>query len=87
MKTKRILALFFALVFTIPCLPSATAAAESSTIQTVIYTPDYETIFANPERGFYTRVDILSPEAGTILNADYERPYLTEGEVGASAAR
>lgn len=87
MRTKRILVVILALLLTLPGLPSISAAAETTDIKTVTYTPDYETIFANPERGYYQRIDILSPGEGTILNADYDRPYLTEGEAGASVIR
>ena len=56
MRMKRILALLV-LVFTLSMMSSTSTAAGNSELQIVTYTPDFKTIFANPERGFYNRME------------------------------
>ncbi|NLV35156.1 MAG: DUF4832 domain-containing protein [Clostridiaceae bacterium] len=62
--------------------------ADPVAAKTVTYTPDYETIFPNPERGLCKYVDILSPEffPGSSLLMAY-RPYMTQGSAGAVTSR
>ena len=91
MKSKRILVLFIALVFTLSCLLTTTAAAESSTMQTVTYVPDYKTVFPNPERGFCWYINILSPDFFSGWNSYLpyftHRPYFPDGSAEATTSR
>jgi len=91
MKSKRVLVLFIALVFTLSCLLTITAAAESSTMQTVTYVPDYKTVFPNPERGFCWYINILSPDFFSGWNSYLpyftHRPYFPDGSAEATTSR
>ncbi|NLE23770.1 MAG: DUF4832 domain-containing protein [Clostridiaceae bacterium] len=91
MKTRRIFALILALVFLLLSLPQLPATAEIPALQTITYTPDFKTIFPNPERGFCQYVNILDPKFILGMEADDQyfsyRPYLPEGAAEVSASR
>ncbi|NLE23771.1 MAG: DUF4832 domain-containing protein [Clostridiaceae bacterium] len=88
MKTRRIFALILALVFSLLSLPQLPATAEIPALQTITYTPDYNTIFPNPERGFCWYIDILTPNSFSRSDTYFSnRPYLPEGSAEASVSR
>ena len=84
--SKRIFLLVIAL--SVFLSSSCLAAADPVAATTVTYTPDYETIFPNPERGLCRYVDIHSPEffPGSDLLMAY-RPYMTQGSAGTVTSR
>ncbi len=90
MKPKRVLVLILALIFVLSGLQLTAAADENpaAAVKTITYTPDFATIFSNPERGFCHYIGIQTPNS--FPNSDIlfsYRPYLTSGAVGAITSR
>lgn len=91
---KRIFVLILVFSLVLSALPFTATAADippadtQPSIKTITYTPDYETIFPNPERGFCQHIKILSLKSTRHSDVLYgQRPYLYSGAVGATTTK